>query len=50
VAGLVSYSPLESVLRVMEGVTKYEGYCSEDLLLRVVVWKGYITRVEKTVG
>jgi hypothetical protein len=34
----------------MEGVAGQEGYCSEDLLLRVVGWKGYVTRVEMTVG
>jgi hypothetical protein len=40
VAGLESYSPLESILRVTEGVAGEGGYCSEDLILRVVGWKG----------
>jgi hypothetical protein len=42
--------PLESILRLMEGVAGQEGYCTEDLLLRVVGWKGLVTRAEKTVG
>ena len=37
-AGLEGYFPLESILRLMEGVAGQEGYYSEDLLLRVVVW------------
>ena len=40
VAGLEGYFPLQSILRLMEGVAGQEGYCSEDLLLRVVGWKG----------
>ena len=39
VVGLEGSFPLESVLRVMEGVAGQEGYCSEDLLLRAVGWK-----------
>ena len=42
--------PPESILTLMEGVAGQEGYCSEDLILRVVGWKGYISRVETTVG
>jgi hypothetical protein len=34
----------------MEGVELQEGYCSEDLLLRVVGWKWWVTRAEKPVG
>jgi hypothetical protein len=40
VVGLESHFPLESTLRLVEGVAGQEGYCSEDLLLRVVGWKG----------
>jgi hypothetical protein len=40
VARLESYFPLESILRLMEGMAGQEGYCSEDLLLWFVVWKG----------
>jgi hypothetical protein len=50
VAGLEGYFLLESTLRLMEGVAGQEDYCSEDLLLRVVVWKGKVTRMEMTVG
>jgi len=50
VAGHEVCSPLELILRLMEGVAREEGHCSEDLLLRVVVWKELVTRVEKTVG
>jgi hypothetical protein len=39
VAGLEGCFPLEVTLRLMEGVAGQEGYCSEDLLLRVVGWK-----------
>jgi hypothetical protein len=35
-------------MRLMEGVAEQEGYCSEDLLLRVMGWKGQVTGV--TVG
>jgi len=28
----------------MEGVARQEGYRSEDLLLRIVVWKGLVTK------
>ena len=38
-AGLEGYSPLETILRLMEGVAGQEGYCYEDLELRVVGWK-----------
>jgi len=34
----------------MEGVVRKEGYCFEDLLLRVVGWKEFVTRAEKDVG
>jgi hypothetical protein len=34
----------------MEVVAREKGYCSEDLLMRVVGWKGLVTRVERTVG
>jgi hypothetical protein len=40
VAGPEGYFPLESFPRLMEGVAGEEGYYSEDLLLRVVGWKG----------
>jgi hypothetical protein len=40
VAGLEGYFPLESIQRLMEGVAGQKGYCSEDLLLWFVVWKG----------
>jgi len=40
VAGLEDYFPLESIQRLMERVAGQEGYCSEELLLRVVGWKG----------
>jgi hypothetical protein len=40
VAGLEGYFPLESFPRLMEGVAGQEVYCSKDLLLRVVGWKG----------
>ena len=43
-------SPLELILRLMEGVAREEVYCSEDLLLRVVGWKELVTRTEKAVG
>ena len=44
VAGLEGCSPLELILRLMEGVAREEGYRSEDLLLRIVGWKGLVTR------
>jgi len=50
VAGLEGCSPLELIPRLMEGVARYKGYCSKDLLLRVVGWKGLVTRAEKGVG
>jgi len=34
----------------MEGVARGEGYCSKDLLVRVVGWKELVTRSEKAVG
>jgi len=40
VAGLEGYFPQEATLRLMEGAAGQDGYCSEDLLLRVVGWKG----------
>jgi len=43
VAGLEGCSPLD----LMEGVAREEGYCSEDLLLRVVGWKELVTRAER---
>jgi hypothetical protein len=43
-------SPLELILRALEGVERQECYCSEDLLLRVVVSKGLVTRAEKALG
>jgi hypothetical protein len=46
VAKSVGSSPLQSILRVIEGVAGQEGYCSEDLLLRGVGWKWYVTRAE----
>jgi len=49
VAGLEGCFPPESIWRLMEGVAGQEDYCSEDLLLSVVGWKGYLTRAEKTV-
>jgi len=39
VAGLEGYLLLEATLRLMERVAGQEGYCSEDLLLKVVGWK-----------
>ena len=48
-ARLEGFCPLGSILRLMEGVAGQEGYCSEDLLPRVVGWKGP-TKAEKTVG
>ena len=39
VAGFEGYFPLKSILRLMDGVARQEGYCSEDLL-RDVGWKG----------
>ena len=50
VAGQEGYFPLASSLRVLEGVAGQEASCLEDLLLRVVGWRGSVTRVEKTVG
>jgi len=50
VAGLEGCSPLELILRLMEGVARKEGYRSEDLLLRIVGWKGLLTRAVKVVG
>ena len=49
-AELEGCSPLELILRLMEGVAREEGYCSEDLLLSVVGWKELVTRAEKAVG
>jgi hypothetical protein len=49
-AGLEGYFPLESILRLTEGVAGQEGYCSDDLLLSVVGWKGLVTRAQKAVG
>jgi len=46
VAGLEGCSPLE----LMERVAREEGYCSKDLLVRVVGWKELVTRAEKAVG
>jgi len=40
VAGSEGCSPLEPILREMEGVAGQEVYCSEDLILRVVGQKG----------
>jgi hypothetical protein len=40
VGGIEGYFPLASILRLMERVVGQEGYCSEDLLLWVVDWKG----------
>jgi len=40
VAGLEGYSPLESILSVMEGVAGQEGYCSESCGLERVGNKG----------
>ena len=40
----------ELILRVMEGVAGQEGYCSQDLFLRIVGWKGLATWMEKVVG
>ena len=45
-AGLEGCSPLE----LMERVAREEGYCSKDLLVRVVGWKELVTRAEKAVG
>ena len=39
-AGIEGYFPLKSFRRLMEGVAGQEGYCTEDLLLRVLCWKG----------
>jgi hypothetical protein len=50
VAGLEGCSPLELILRLMEGVARKEGYRSEDLLLRIVGWNGFLTRAVKVVG
>jgi len=50
VAGLEGCSPLKLILRLMEGVARQEGYRSEDLLLRIVGWKGLVTRAVKVVG
>ena len=49
-AGLEGCFPLELILRFMEGVARQEGYHSEDLLLRIVVWKRLVTRAVKVVG
>ena len=49
-AGHEGCSPLELILRLMEGVAREEGYCSEDLLLRVVGRKELVTKAEKAVG
>ena len=49
-AGLEGCFPLESVLWLMEGVAGQEVYCSEDLLPRVVHWKGSVIRAQKAVG
>jgi hypothetical protein len=49
VAGLEGCSPLKLILRLMEGVARQEVYCSEDLLLRIVGWKGLVTRAVKAV-
>ena len=46
VAGLEGCSPLE----LMEGVAREEGYCTRDLLVRVVGRKEMVTRAEKDVG
>ena len=40
----------EATCHRFSGVAGQEGYCSEDLLLMVVGWKGLVTRVEKAVG
>jgi len=40
VAGLEGYSPLESILSVIEGVAGQEGYCSEGCGLERVGNKG----------
>ena len=45
-AGLEGSSPLE----LIEGVAREEGYCSKDLLVRVLGWKELVTRAEKAVG
>ena len=50
VAGRANSSTQGLILRVMEVVAIEEGYCSEDLLLRVVGWKGLLKRAEKAVG
>jgi len=50
VAGLEGYFSLESILRLMEGVAGQEGYCSEDLLITVVGWKGLVTRARRLWG
>jgi hypothetical protein len=50
VAGLEGSFPLDSIWRLIEGVAGQEGYCSEDLLLRDVGCKGWLTWAEKTVG
>jgi hypothetical protein len=41
---------LESFLKIMERVAWQEDYCSEDFFLRVLGWKGWVTRAEKAVG
>ena len=46
-AGLEGCFSLEPILRLMEGVAGQEGYCSEDLLLMVVGWKGLLTRARR---
>lgn len=43
-------SPQELILRVLEWVARRECYCSDDFLLRVVVWEGLVTRSDKDVG
>jgi len=50
VAGLEGCSPLQLILRLTEGVARQEGYPSEDLLLRIVGWKGLVTGAVKAVG
>ena len=49
-AGLGGCSPLQLILRLMEGVAREDGHCFEDLLLRVVGWKELVRRAEKAVG
>jgi len=49
VASLEGCSPQKSILRVVKGVAGQEGYCSQDLFLRVVGWKGLVMWTEKVV-